>query len=252
LSSDAALKEVVAHPILGILPRVWGFFSTLPFRMRSDCVQPPARVAHSRWIDHLEAEFNKEGFRILEIGSRNVTGANFRQRFSKAKYVGFDFYPGENVDIVGDAHKLSTYFDAGERFDLIFSSAVFEHLCMPWIAAEEIAKMLRVGGALFVETHFSYMSHNRPWHFFQFSDMALRALFNPALGFELIESGMSNPIAGYYSHRADGYLRYQPVPELYCHSEVLCRKIAEPRDFDWKTVDVDLIVGGTTYPPPHD
>jgi hypothetical protein len=34
-----------------------------------------------------------------------------------------------------------------------------------------------VGGVLFVETHFSFSSHERPWHFFQFSDMALRVLF---------------------------------------------------------------------------
>ena len=57
-----------------------------------------------------------------------------------ASYVGFDFYPGENVDVVGDAHKLSSYFGHDEKFDLIFSSAVFEHLHMPWIVAQEIQK----------------------------------------------------------------------------------------------------------------
>ena len=54
---------------------------------------------------------------------------------------------------------------------------------MPWIVAAEIAKVTKVGGIVFVETHFSFSSHDRPWHFFQFSDMALRVLFSSALGF---------------------------------------------------------------------
>jgi len=98
---------------------------------------------------------------------------NIGARFNKADYVGFDLYPGENVDIVGDAHRLSTYFDA-EEFDLVFSSAMFEHFAMPWVVVEEIAKVLKVGGHAFVETHFSFTAHERPWNFFQFSDMGIR------------------------------------------------------------------------------
>lgn len=52
----------------------------------------------------------------------------------------------------GDAHYLFSYFEDGKKFDLIFSSAVFEHLAMPWKVAEEISKMLRCGGYFFVET----------------------------------------------------------------------------------------------------
>ncbi len=187
----------------------------------------------------------------MELGSRNVTGINLRGIFSNAEYVGFDFYPGENVDVVGDAHKLSSYFEGQDRFDLIFSSAVFEHLHMPWIAATEIQKMLKVGGYVFIETHFSFSSHERPWHFFQYSDMGLRALFNASLGFDLIDSGMSNPMAGYFTNKADAYLRYRPVKELYCHSEILCRKREELESFDWGTISIDEIVEGTRYPAPN-
>jgi hypothetical protein len=191
-----------------------------------------------------------EGVKVLEIGSRNVTGANLRSKFDKANYIGFDFYPGENVDVIGDAHKLSTYFSNDDKFDLIFSSAVFEHLHMPWIAAYEIQKLLKVGGHVFTETHFSMSSHERPWNFFQFSDMGLRALFNDSMGFDLIESGMSNPLCGYFAHNSDQYLRHLPVLELYCHSEIFCRKRCEVNFFDWASVSIDGIVEGTRYPPP--
>jgi hypothetical protein len=208
-------------------------------------------VSHQKWQKYLYDIGNKKGMRILEIGSREVTGqSNARKEFSNAKYIGFDFYPGKNVDIVGDAHKLSSYFIGEEKFDIIYTSACFEHLAMPWIVATEIAKLLKVGGIVFVETHFSFSSHERPWHFFQFSDMALRSLFSPALGFECIEAGMSNPMIGRFSSLADSYLKNEPVGGLYCHSEYLGRKIREVEDFDWKTVNLIDVVGETKYPEP--
>ncbi|PSH03655.1 MAG: methyltransferase type 11 [Acidobacteria bacterium] len=208
-------------------------------------------VSHQKWQEYLYVIGNKEGMRILEIGSREITGpSEARKRFSKAEYTGFDFYPGNNVDVVGDAHKLSSYFKKEEKFDIIYSSACFEHFAMPWLVAIEIAKLLKVGGIVFVETHFSHSSHERPWHFFQFSDMALRTLFSSALGFECIEAGMSNPMVGRFSSLADGYLRYQPIVGLFCHSEYLGKKVKDMECFDWNSVDLVDVVGETKYPEP--
>jgi hypothetical protein len=232
------------------LSRLFGLVAAFPFRFRSNDVLPPVAVSRTEWIDYLVANFNKEAMRVLEIGSRNVTGRNFRSRFSKAQYTGFDFHAGENVDVIGDVDRMSSYFAGQPRFDLIFSTAVFEHLYMPWVAAVENQRMLNVGGTVFVETHFSFSSHERPWHFFQYSDKGLRALFNDSLGFDLVDSGMSNPIAGYYRHDAVAYLRYFPVAELYCQSAILCRKRCEVADFDWSRVQMDQVVEGSRYPAP--
>ncbi len=218
------MNKNIVKTFLKNLLRLNGFLSCLPFLFLRNQIEEPESVSHNNWEKYLISKFNTNGTRILEVGSRNVTGANRRSKFSNAEYVGFDFYDGENVDVVGDAHKLSDYFDDSDKFDLIFSSAVFEHLHMPWVAALEISKMLKIGGYVFIETHFSFSSHERPWHFFQFSDKGLRVLFNEALGFELVDGGMSNPITGYFSHRANWYLKYLPVLEMYCHSEILCKK----------------------------
>jgi SAM-dependent methyltransferase len=217
-------------------------------------------VSHQHWKQYLYEEGNKDGLRILEIGSREVTGpSDARKHLSKAgyigfdyyRYIGFDYYHGPNVDVVGDAHKLSSYFGEHEKFDIIFCSACFEHFAMPWLVTAEIAKLLRVGGLVLVETHFSFSSHERPWHFFQFSDMALRVLFSPGLGFECIESGVSNPIVGRFSSFADKYLRFRPVGGLFCHSEYLGRKVKDVQKFDWNCVDLDTVVSGTKYPEPQ-
>lgn len=209
------------------------------------------QVSHANFMKHVVHVGNRAGLRVLEIGSREVTGpSRARDLFDKAEYIGFDYYDGQNVDIVGDAHKLSTYFD--EPFDLIYSTAVFEHLAMPWVVATEISKTLKVGGIIAIETHFSFSSHERPWHFFHFSDMGLKALFSPALGFECIEAGLSSPIVGRFSQLAAPYLRKRKVTGLYCHSEYLGRKISDVPDFSWDQLDLDDVVQNTRYPKPND
>jgi SAM-dependent methyltransferase len=210
---------------------------------------PLAKIAHhKKWMPYVAEFGNKKGMKVLEIGSRWVTGDYFKPYFSEADYIGFDFYQGKNVDVVGDAHKLSTYFPEGEKFDVIYSSAVFEHFAMPWLVATEISKLLKVGGLLYVETHFSFSSHERPWHFFQYSDMALRVLFSPGMGFECIEAGMSNPMVGRFSVFADKYLRNRPIKGLYCHSDYLGKKVKDISNFSWDTVNVNEVVGDTKYP----
>ena len=206
------------------------------------------KINHSKWKEYLYSIGNKKGMRILEIGSREVTGeSNAREEFSNAEYIGFDYYPGNNVDVVGDVHKLSNYFNKNDKFDIIYSSACFEHFAMPWIAATEIAKLLNVGGIVFIETHFSWSSHERPWHFFQFSDMALRVLFSKRLGFECIETGVSNPIVARFSSLADKYLRNRPISSMYCHVEFLAKKVEDVNDFNWDDIDLKEITN-TVYP----
>ena len=208
-------------------------------------------IAHDKWQDYLIDLANKNHWRVLEIGSREVTGvSSMRKSLFDAEYVGFDFYSGNNVDIIGDVHKLSSYFN-GEKFDLIFTSACFEHFAMPWIASQEIVKLLKVGGYIFVETHYSYSSHERPWHYFQFSENALEVLFNREMGIECLEKGVSNPLIAKFSKYAVKYLRGRKIPGLYCHSEFLGKKFKDVDDFNWYNVNVEDIYRGTKYIEPN-
>lgn len=213
-----------------------------------DDVPHDTEISSDNWVHYLAKHFDKPEMSILEIGSRNLTNAMPRNHFHHAAYTGFDYYPGENVDVVGDAHELSSYFN--EQFDLIFSSAVFEHLAMPWKVAIEIIKLLKPGGYIFIETHYSYSSHERPWHFFQFSENALDVLFPEKFGMQCIKKGCDNLLEGKFSDAASESLQGQFVPGLYCHSEYLGRKIKEldSADLDWTKVSLQDVCMGTTYP----
>jgi SAM-dependent methyltransferase len=210
-------------------------------------------ASHTNIWEWVRAHAGAPGLRVLEIGSRAVVSDSlWRSVIPQADYVGFDIQEGHNVDIVGDAHRLSDYF-AEESFDVVISFAVFEHLAMPWIVAEEIAKVLAPGGHLCVETHFSYSEHELPWHFFQFNNRALEMLFCPELGFEVIDSGLDSPIVGRFSQFAADYLRGREVPDLYCHSSIIAKKTSACRadltegTFDWRSV-LRRITTETSYP----
>lgn len=125
---------------------------------------------------------------------------------------------------------------------------MFEHFYAPWLVSEQISKVLKIGGTAFVETHFSFSAHERPWNFFQFSNQGLKVLFNKELGFEVLDVGMSNSIGGYFSPRSSPYLRFRPVRELYCHSEILVKKVNLSEGIDWAEIDLDMLVEGTRYP----
>lgn len=244
-SFRSAVKYYFLRPLAKIVP-----VSIIPSSLfRSKDVPEDKDINHDNWQNYLLEQFDREGFEILEVGSRVVTGSHFGQSFKHAHYTGFDYYSGENVDVAGDAHSLSSYF-GDKRFDLIFSSAVFEHLAMPWKVSLEIIKLLKVGGFVFIETHYSFNSHERPWHFFQFSENALNVLFPEKFGIECVKKGCSNLLKCCYSSKASRYLRGIPVRGMYCHSEFLGRKIRETDHLSWDNVSTDDAANGTKYPAP--
>ncbi len=184
----------------------------------------PKFATHENIWPWLGVNASKTGLKVLEIGSRSVVSDSIWKKYiPNCEYTGFDVSDGKNVDVVGDIHRLSDYFPVN-HFDFIISFAVFEHLAMPWIAAEEINKVLKIGGHIVIETHFSFSEHELPWHYFQFNSNALEVLFCKELGFELIDSGLYNPILGEFTDEASEYLRGMKVRDLYCHSSIIAKK----------------------------
>lgn len=194
-------------------------------------------------------KFDKEGIDILEVGSRLVCSEHsLKNAFPRANYTGFDFYPGNGVDVVGDAHELSKYFP-NKKFDFIISAAVFEHFAMPWICAKEIIKLLKVGGHIYIETHFSMGTHERPQNFFHFTDKGLEILFPKALGIEKIDSGFANPLICKFAQSCNPELRGKEIPNMFCHVAFFGVKTEEV-DMS-KDIAISDYLGETVYPKPQ-
>jgi hypothetical protein len=136
------------------------------------------------------ASLDHPGARILDIGGRSRSRNDFSLLFKHAECVVLDILPGENVDVVGDAHAMADFLPP-ESFDAVYSVSTFEHLLMPWAVAVQMNKILKPGGTALIFSHQTLAIHDPPWDFWRFSDTAWDALFNERTGFKIIDRAMS-------------------------------------------------------------
>ncbi len=167
--------------------------------------------------------------KVLEIGSRDRSGFVSRSALvpSWMEYTGADIVPGDNVDVVCDAHQIASIFPA-ESFDYVFSVNVFEHILMPWQVVLELNQLLKVGGKVMIFTHQTMPLHDTPCDYWRFSDTAWSALFNADTGFAIVTCGMGDPveIVARKAHPGSYGLSLAPA---YLHSMVLAEKIGPAR-----------------------
>jgi SAM-dependent methyltransferase len=203
-------------------------------------------------VNRFIRQVNEHHLSVLEIGSRIVSPGSVSKRTwfpDASSYTGVDYYGDGNTDVVGDAHTLARH--VGEnRFDAVFSVATLEHLAMPWVVAMEINKVLKTGGITFHQTPFAWPSHDRPWDFYRYSDLGLRSLFSPALGYEVIEAGMFEPLRMHFDRQVSGQEGF-PMEPGFAGAAILARKIADvdKERFRWETSRSEVLGDASHYPP---
>lgn len=134
--------------------------------------------------------------KVVELGTRRQEGQE-RTRHSvwvphAEQHLGVDYQLGEDVDLVADIHELSRYLPR-DHFDAVISCSTLEHVKYPWVAAVEIAKVLKIGGFVFVHTHQTFSLHPHPHDYWRFSTEGLETLFSRAIGFDILSC--------HYQHR---------------------------------------------------
>lgn len=214
---------------------------------------PPSKDDH--FSDALLAEFfnrlNLPGKNILELGSRkSLPEPIFRSQFTNiATYIGFDIYKGHDVDVVGDAHLLSTYFDA-ESFDGILSTAVFEHLAMPWKVVMEMNSVLKLGGLVFILAPVAWPLHEMPWDFWRFSHASLNVLFSKPFGFRVLNHNYNKQLHMYLDEHYSGQENFSLTPS-FGEVGILAEKIGEiDARIRWDIGLGDVLEPDSSYPEP--
>lgn len=179
---------------------------------------------------------------VLDVGGRPRSGKEYRDEFPEADVKTVDIVADAGVDVVADAHELSTHFGRCS-VDAIFSVSTFEHLIMPWKVAVEMNKVLKLGGIAFVHTHQTLGLHDIPWDFFRFSDASWDGLFNRRTGFEILDRQMDREhfVLPFIFHpekldaeRSNGFEG----------SAVLVRKVSET-ELEWPVRIAEIV--GTQY-----
>ena len=143
--------------------------------------------------------------KILDIGSFDKDG-NFNYGIilneEKWTYHGLDLQEGNNIDIVvKDPYDWSEL--ANESFDLVVSGQAFEHIEFFWLTLEEIKRILKPGGFLFIIAPSTGPVHRNPYDCYRFNDNRMECMAK-YISFDVIEYGTThdNSSAPWY----DSYL----------------------------------------------
>lgn len=153
----------------------------------------PFYCLHDKFADYVDE--HAPALDVLEIGSRvrEDTRDPLVFRGIAKSYVGVDIVHGQNVDVVGDAHKLADLVE-GRQFDLVYSEYAFEHLAMPWVVVSQINQVLRKGGNAYLISNQSIGLHDLPWDFWRYSESCWITLFNEQTGFKILASALGDPV----------------------------------------------------------
>jgi len=143
-------------------------------------------VVESCYSDHWTNIFQKGGpHPVLDLGAGN--NPDYYPNLVKV-----EIFPFPNVDVVGFGEHLPFKSDI---FEIVFSGAVLEHVKNPFQVIENIKRVLKAGGEIYVETAFLQPVHSFPDHFFNMTENGLKYL---CADFEKIESGV-------HPHQAPAY-----------------------------------------------
>lgn len=140
---------------------------------------------HMTWISKHKDNLNGP---ILEIGSKDYGNTeNFRVLIEDgSEYVGVDMSAGKGVDLVLD---LTLEFEeisrqlGGKRFGTIICLSVLEHCEQPFKMAENITRLLKDDGCVFISAPFSWRFHGYPSDYWRFSHEGIKKLF-PKIAFD--------------------------------------------------------------------
>lgn len=112
---------------------------------------------------------------VLDVGSYDVNGT-LKPIFSLAKkYIGLDQISGPNVDLVGSSHSIPINDNS---IDIVVSSSCFEHDTMFWITFNEMCRVLKADGLLYINAPSNGPYHAHPvdnWRFYLDSWKALES-----------------------------------------------------------------------------
>lgn len=192
---------------------------------------------------------------VLEVGSKDYGNTpDFRSLFPNYEYIGVDMEEGKGVDIVMD---LTDEFSAivkkleNRSFGTVICFSVLEHCKHPFKMCDNISRLLKNEGLLFVSVPFSWKIHGYPSDYWRFTPDGIKVLF-PECDFDVHAGelstcqkvgksiGRTEPINTFMMRvdlMAKQGLKYKHYGHLTAAFIKLCRKFRlMPQIFDYPLV----------------
>lgn len=124
---------------------------------------------------------------VYDVGCGQKPFASFLER-KVSKHIGVDlidgFYQSNQVDLMGTAYDVPAPDGAA---DAVILSQVIEHLESPLLAMQEVYRLLKPGGVVFLSFPFLYPQHAPPHDYLRFTEFYLVNKI-AGDGFEVVDS----------------------------------------------------------------
>jgi uncharacterized protein YbaR (Trm112 family)/SAM-dependent methyltransferase len=125
------------------------------------------RGGYDPWVHRTVMQSLTRGHIVVDIGAGNMM-------LDDPCIIRTDVTLTPYVDLVADAHALPF---KDESVDYVLSLAVLEHLHNPFIAGQEMFRVLRRGGYVYCDTNFVFCYHGYPHHYFNSSLHGIKQVF---------------------------------------------------------------------------
>jgi SAM-dependent methyltransferase len=121
---------------------------------------------------------------VLDVGCKSIQGAYaFPGRHRSSRVIGLDIKAFEGVTVVGDAHELPF---SSNSLHCVLCVSVLQYVHRPERVVDEIFRVLRPGGIIYINVPFIFRDAPDPDDLFRFSVSGIRVLCK---SFEKIQSG---------------------------------------------------------------
>lgn len=161
--------------------------STGPRALASELLWGGARASKdtSERLLHVSTLQRQEQRWLLVGGGLHDPGFQRIRQSTNGDLIAFDIYPRGDITFVADCHTIPL---SDATIDVVVCQDVLEHVIYPQDAVDEIWRVLRDTGLVYVETPFLQSVHEGPYDFCRFTHSGHRWLFRH---FDEIDSGIS-------------------------------------------------------------
>lgn len=111
---------------------------------------------------------------VIELGGS--TGECIKNQFPSSQYFNIDIEEHHEIPTIKCDATKSIPLDS-ECADFIYSNNTLEHVTSPWTVANELSRILKPGGFLYISAPWSWRYHPVPIDYWRFSPTALTYLF---------------------------------------------------------------------------
>lgn len=136
----------------------------------------------SNFIKNCANSYDKTGILVLDIAPQVHEGA--APYFKQGEIETLDIDENSGATYIADLCKNNNHIIPPDHFDYVICTEVLEHTLQPFNAVNEIKRILKPGGCVFVSVPFNFRIHGPLPDCWRFTEHGLRALFGD---FEIVE-----------------------------------------------------------------